>query len=150
MMCAFASALNAFNGLCTSRSCSMLRTSIPAKRSRTSAAEVAHGNWAHVVCQGGRRVWWTLDSTNLVVRGHGLGHASDACCEGLADDVRCSEVCGPAGDLDEAELCRWQVELVCENTVVPVPRKELRWLISAAVGAACNFLRSRRSSTTSG
>ena len=52
MMCAFASALNAFNGLCASRLPSMLRTSIPVKRSRTAAAEVAHCNWAASYIRG--------------------------------------------------------------------------------------------------
>ena len=80
-----------------------------------------------VVRQGGRGVSWTLDSTNLVARA--LGHASDACCEGLGDDVRCSEECGPAGDLDEAELCRWPVELVREDAAVPLPSQKLWWLI---------------------
>ena len=64
-----------------------------------------------------------LNRTNLVARA--LGHASDTRCEGLADDVRCSEVCGPAGDLDEAELCRWQVELVREDTAIPLSGAKL-------------------------
>ena len=70
---------------------------------------------------------WTLNSTNLVARA--LGHASDTRCEGLADDVRCSEECSPAGDLDEAELCRWQVELVREDAAVPLQGQKPWWLI---------------------
>ena len=54
MMCAFASALNAFNGLCPSRLRSMPRTSIPVKRSRTAAADVAHCNWAASYIRGKR------------------------------------------------------------------------------------------------
>ena len=54
VMCAFASALNAFNGLCTSRLRSMLPTSIPMKRSRTAAADVAHCNWAASYIRGKR------------------------------------------------------------------------------------------------
>ena len=77
-----------------------------------------------VVYQGKEgTVPWTLHRTNLVARA--LGHASDTRCEGLADDVRCSEECGPTGDLDEAELCRWPVELVREGAAVSLPGQKL-------------------------